>query len=156
MPAFGSDSPSENRRSLNSGAAKRLAFEALEQRQLLAADMAEIVGLVRLDLQGDGNAANDTAVVGAQVALYRDNGNGVLDASDALAASPLSTDAQGGYRFSGLQAGQYLVKTSLPGGMKFAGEIAEGFIEFADRRPRLLLGRHFAGPDPVMDQRPES
>ncbi|MCA9235377.1 MAG: DUF11 domain-containing protein [Planctomycetales bacterium] len=82
--------------------------------------MAEIVGVVRLDLQGDGNSANDTAVAGAQVALYRDNGNGVLDASDALAASPVSTDAQGGYRFSGLQAGQYLVKTTLPGGMKFA------------------------------------
>lgn len=120
MPAFGSDSPAGSFRSMNSAAAKRLAFEALEQRQLLAADMAEIVGVVRLDTQGDGNVANDLAVVGAQVALYRDNGNGVLDSGDAPAASPVTTDTSGRYQFGSLQAGQYLVQTTLPAGMKFA------------------------------------
>ncbi|MAT70260.1 MAG: hypothetical protein CMJ58_12145 [Planctomycetaceae bacterium] len=120
MAAFGSDSPAGSFRSHLTHTKKRLAFESLEQRQLLAADMAEIVGHVRLDLQGDGNAANDAAVAGAQVSLYRDNGNGVLDSGDVAAASPVATDAAGRYQFGGLQAGQYLVKTSLPAGMKFA------------------------------------
>ena len=53
---------------------KGFGFESLESRQMMAADMAEIVGTVRLDVQNDGNPANDTLVAGATVQLYRDNG----------------------------------------------------------------------------------
>ena len=49
-----------------------MSFEKLEPRQMLAADMAEILGVVRTDVQGDGIASNDTVVVGATAALYRD------------------------------------------------------------------------------------
>ena len=127
MPAFHSRSPW-------SGSRKQLRFETLESRQLLAADMAEIVGVVRLDLQGDNNSANDVAVAGAQVALYRDNGNGVFDAGDVLATAPATTNAQGEYRFAGLQAGTYLVKTTLPGSMQFVAgaDVKKVVISAAD------------------------
>jgi uncharacterized repeat protein (TIGR01451 family) len=91
-----------------------LVFESLEARQLLAADMAEIVGIVRLDGQGDGNAANDTVVVGATLQLYRDDGNGAFDASDAIVGGAAITDALGQYRFTGLGAGKYFLKLTLP------------------------------------------
>jgi hypothetical protein len=94
-----------------------LGFETLEPRQMLAADMAEITGAVRLDAQGDGNAANDTAVAGASVALWRDGGDGSFDGGagdDASVLAPTTTDAQGKYRFSGLGAGKYFVKVNLP------------------------------------------
>jgi uncharacterized repeat protein (TIGR01451 family) len=95
-----------------------LAFETLETRQMMAADMAEIIGTVRLDAQGDGNAANDTLVAGATVQLYRDNGNGAFDASDAVVGAASTTDVLGQYRFSGLGAGKYFVKLTLPASMQ--------------------------------------
>src|SRR5690606_29508980 len=62
--------------------ASRLSFESLEARQMLAADAAEIVGVVRTDFQGDGIASNDVVLAGATVTLYRDNGNGSYDTAD--------------------------------------------------------------------------
>jgi uncharacterized repeat protein (TIGR01451 family) len=91
-----------------------LAFETLESRQMMAADMAEIIGTVRLDVQGDGNAANDTLVAGATVQLYRDNGNGAFDVGDAIVGGAATTDVLGQYRFNGLGAGKYFVKLTLP------------------------------------------
>jgi uncharacterized repeat protein (TIGR01451 family) len=91
-----------------------LGFESLESRQMMAADMAEIVGTVRLDLQNDGNQANDTLVAGATVQLYRDNGNGTFDASDAVVGGVATTDALGQYRFTGLGVGKYFAKLTLP------------------------------------------
>ncbi len=67
-----------------------LSFERLEPREMLAADMAEILGVVRTDMQGDGIASNDTVVAGATAALYRDGGNNVFDGGsgdDALVSS---------------------------------------------------------------------
>lgn len=81
---------------------------------MLAADMAEIIGTVRLDVQNDGNAANDTLVAGANVQLYRDNGNGSFDAGDAQVGGAAITDAQGQYRFTGVGAGKFFVKLTLP------------------------------------------
>ena len=89
-------------------------FEWLESRQMMAADMAEIVGTVRLDVQNDGNQANDTLVAGATVQLYRDNGNGTFDASDAVVGGVATTDALGQYRFTGLGVGKYFAKLTLP------------------------------------------
>ena len=93
---------------------KGLGFESLESRQMMAADMAEIVGTVRLDVQNDGNPANDTLVAGATVQLYRDNGNGTFDAGDAVVGGVATTDALGQYRFTGLGAGKYFAKLTLP------------------------------------------
>ena len=96
----------------------RLSFESLESRQMLAADAAEIMGVVRTDLQGDGIASNDTVLAGANVALYRDNGNGSFDASDIQLATQ-TTNSLGQYNFVGLEAGTYFVKVSLPPFLQF-------------------------------------
>jgi uncharacterized repeat protein (TIGR01451 family) len=97
-------------------------FERLESRQMMAADMAEIVGTVRLDAQNDGNAANDTLVQGAVVKLFRDGGDGQFtgDLGDDLLTSTVTTDATGRYRFGAVTAGNYFVKIDLPAGMATA------------------------------------
>lgn len=99
-------------------AAALLSFESLESRQMLAADAAEIMGIVWTDLQGDGIASNDTVLAGANVALYRDNGNGNFDASDTH-LSTQTTNSLGQYNFVGLEAGTYFVKVSLPPELHF-------------------------------------
>jgi uncharacterized repeat protein (TIGR01451 family) len=96
------------------GRRQAFRFESLESRAMMAADMAEIVGTVRLDLQNDGNPANDTLVAGATVQLYRDNGNGTFDAGDAVVGGIATTDALGQYRFTGLGQGRYFAKLTLP------------------------------------------
>ncbi len=93
---------------------KGFGFESLESRQMMAADMAEIVGTVRLDVQNDNNPANDTLIAGATVQLYRDNGNGTFDAGDAVVGGVATTDALGQYRFTGLGTGKYFAKLTLP------------------------------------------
>jgi uncharacterized repeat protein (TIGR01451 family) len=98
--------------------AAQLSFEALESRQMLAADAAEIVGVVRTDLQGDGITTNDVALAGATVTLYSDNGNGSYDASDVQVSSE-ATNSLGQYNFEGLQAGTYFVKVTLPPALQF-------------------------------------
>jgi uncharacterized repeat protein (TIGR01451 family) len=100
-----------------------LSFETLEGRRLLAADMAEIVGVVSTDLQGDG-VLEGPLTAPAQVRLYRDGGNATFDGGagdDSLAAAVQTLDAQGRYRFAGLTAGRYFVQVELPSGWQFAG-----------------------------------
>jgi uncharacterized repeat protein (TIGR01451 family) len=114
-----------------------LGFEALESRQMMAADMAEIFGTVRLDMQNDGNSANDVLVQGAHVKLYRDGGDGVFNdgnGDDVLAAANAATDSLGQYRFAGLGAGMYFVKIDLPSGMQTAagGDVKTATISTAD------------------------
>lgn len=96
----------------------QLSFEPLESRQMLAADAAEIVGIVRTDLQGDGISNNDVVLAGATVTLYRDNGNGSYDSSDVQLASE-ATNSLGQYSFDGLEAGTYFVKVTLPPALQF-------------------------------------
>lgn len=97
----------------------KLSFETLEPRQLLAADMAEILGVVRVDPQGDSDPTNDTVVVGAAVTLYRDTGNGIFDGGDTAVGSPSVTNAAGQYRFDHLGAGKYFVQVALPADSQF-------------------------------------
>ncbi|RIK75620.1 MAG: hypothetical protein DCC67_15055 [Planctomycetota bacterium] len=113
---------------------RSLQFESLESRQMMAADMAEIVGVVRLDAQNDGNAANDAVVAGANVQLYRDNGNGAFDAGDAMVGAAATTDALGKYRFSGIAAGKYFVKLVPPASMqtKPDGQVREVVVTAED------------------------
>ncbi len=123
MVPFGSRSQKNKRQSVqNSLLRKKLTFENLESRELLAADMAEIIGTVLNDLQGDGNASNDIAVAGAGVTLYRDGGNGIFGGDDAI-VDATSTNGSGKYQFDQVGVGKYFVKVSLPSDLQFrAGE----------------------------------
>ena len=92
-----------------------LRFERLEDRRLLATDLGEISGVVLNDLQNDANTANDIAVVGLPVTLFRDgNGNGTFDNStdDPQFGNSTNTDANGEYSFTGLTEGTYFVQIS--------------------------------------------
>ena len=111
------------------GRPTRLSFETLDSRTLLAADMllaadfAEITGLVRNDLQGDGNRANDIVVAGATARLYLDGGDGTFGADDSLVGSEQLSDAEGRYRFQAIGAGKYFVSITPPSDLHFlAGE----------------------------------
>jgi uncharacterized repeat protein (TIGR01451 family) len=101
---------------------------------MMAADMAEIIGTVRLDVQGDGNQANDTLVAGATVQLYRDNGNGSFDVGDTLVGGAATTDSMGQYRFTGVGEGKYFLKLTLPSALqtKSGDNIREINITAAD------------------------
>ena len=85
---------------------------------MLAADMAEIIGTVLSDLQGDDNASNDVVVAGAGVTLYRDGGNGTFGVDDTT-VDTTSTNGSGQYRFDQVGAGKYFVQVSLPSGLRF-------------------------------------
>ena len=98
---------------------RKLTIENLESREMLAADMAEISGIVRTDLQGDNDASNDVVVAGATATLYLDNGNGKFDSGDAAVGAAVTTDASGTYRFDQVGAGSYFVQISLPSHLQF-------------------------------------
>lgn len=96
---------------------RALRVENLEHRHLLANDFGVIAGQAFTDLTDDGLTGDDTALVGAQIRLFKDGGNGTFDngAGDDVesvapaTASPQTTDASGNYRFEGLDAGTYFV-----------------------------------------------
>ncbi len=72
---------------------------------------ASIGDFIWRDLDHDGvqDGGSETGIASITVNLYEDsNGNGVIDAGDALVATT-STDANGNYLFDGLHAGRYLV-----------------------------------------------
>ncbi len=123
MSSFGLESSKfpfrqKQKRSPLSWRSNQLSFETLESRQMMAADMAEIIGVVRTDLQGDGDTSNDAVLAGAVVTLFRDNGNGSFDANDVQLTSE-STNSLGQYSFDGLEAGTYFVKVALPSALQF-------------------------------------
>ncbi|MCI0458614.1 MAG: pre-peptidase C-terminal domain-containing protein, partial [Gemmataceae bacterium] len=95
----------------------RLLVEALEDRCLLA---ASITGAVFEDLTGNGVSADDLAIAGRVVSLFRDNGDGTFDSSDALAASQ-PTNSAGRYHFPSLAADTYFVRQDLPLGWAQTG-----------------------------------
>ncbi|MCI0361148.1 MAG: DUF11 domain-containing protein [Planctomycetaceae bacterium] len=83
-------------------AGRRLNFESLEGRQLMASDLASISGIV----------SSGSPVVGATVNLYLDDGDAVFDpgaGQDGTATVDL-TDGAGVYRFDGLVAGSYWIE----------------------------------------------
>ena len=73
------------------------------------ADYASISGTVWNDANRNGTADPDeVGVKGVTVALYKDaNNNGEIDPGEAV--SHTQTDNKGGYAFSGLPAGSYVV-----------------------------------------------
>jgi len=85
------------------------AIEPLERRALLA---ATISGAVLQDVSGNGLSADDKALAGVTVKLYKDvNANGKLDATDGAAiATKTSAAVTGAFSFTGLSVGKYLVE----------------------------------------------
>src|SRR5262249_8617072 len=81
--------------------------------------LGAFAGIKYVDLNGDGllNPADDVAKSGVTIYLYRDNGStaGELDGTDSFVATDV-TDANGGYSFSGLTAGNYIVLEQVPTG----------------------------------------
>jgi Domain of unknown function (DUF4347)/Cadherin-like/Right handed beta helix region/Cadherin domain/Periplasmic copper-binding protein (NosD) len=67
--------------------------------------ISSIAGRVLDDPEADGNVASSTGLV-AQVYLFRDDGDGVMNAADTLVAIRTSS-ADGTYAFDGLAAGTY-------------------------------------------------
>jgi len=69
------------------------------------------------DVTGNGLSADDTALAGVVVQLYKDiNGNGVLDGSDGAPVATVTTGANGTYSFSNLVAGKYIIAEKVPTG----------------------------------------
>ncbi len=69
----------------------------------------QVTGTVYEDIDGDGDVADDgVGAVGVSVTLYRDNGDGIVDAADLFVAS-MTTDGSGRYAFANLNAGVYFV-----------------------------------------------
>ncbi len=102
---------------------------------MLSADMAEILGVVRTDIGGDGIASNDTVVAGATAALYRDGGNNVFDggSGDDVLLSSITTNSLGQYQFDQIGAGRYFVKVTLPADLQFhLGEDVKEVVIAAD------------------------
>ena len=78
---------------------------------------ATVSGHVFHDLTGDGMSADDTAMSGVVVQLFRDaNHNGTLDSGDGTAIASVTTKANGSYTFTNLAAGSYFVQEVTPSG----------------------------------------
>ncbi|MGL4648660.1 MAG: hypothetical protein ACRC1H_04575, partial [Caldilineaceae bacterium] len=92
------------RRASSKGKRRRLRFEQLEARALLAADMGAIGGLVTADIGG-----TDQAIAGVVLALRRDNGDGVFNTPDPIVGLA-TTGPDGFYRFDNVAPGQYFVR----------------------------------------------
>ncbi|MEX2177008.1 MAG: DUF11 domain-containing protein [Pirellulaceae bacterium] len=78
---------------------RRLKFESLEGRQLLASDLASLTGVV---------SVGGSPVDGATVNLYVDDGDSLFEpGADDGAATPDTTDVTGTFRFDQLTVGTY-------------------------------------------------
>ncbi|KAA5543790.1 DUF11 domain-containing protein [Roseiconus nitratireducens] len=131
-----------NRRSNNTchetNPRRSLRLESLAKRELLASDLGVITGVSYIDLTGDGLTADDTRLEGVTVELFRDvDANGVLDAADGAAIDSQVTDADGQYRFAGLNADTFfVVQQNAAGDILEPGPVA---VTIADDSGALLV-----------------
>ena len=102
---------------------RRMFFESLETRRVLATDLAAIAGTVFSDQTDNGfTPVDDTFVAGAVVNLYLDGGNGMFESASGASGDDTyintdTTDAVGAYQFDTLSAGTYFVEEVVPGGL---------------------------------------
>ncbi len=148
---------------------RALLAESLEQRRLLSADLgsgtdaigdqnlvahvselpgtgtAEIQGTKWLDHNGNGIRDLDDGPLAGTVIYLDLNDNGILDVDGAIEPSAL-TNADGEYSFTGLEAGDYVVREVVPA----------GFEQTSPRyRPaRLFATNTFAAPDQIVELDP--
>lgn len=72
-------------------------------------DLYAISGTVLEDVDGDGLVSDDGAgLANALVSLYRDDGDGVIDAGDTI-VNAIMANASGQYAFNGLENATYWV-----------------------------------------------
>ncbi len=110
--APGSGARSARRRSRHQPASTRLTVEALEDRRLLAS--GAILGTVFEDLTGNGISPDDPTIAQRGVTLFRDNGDGTLNAATDIQVARDQSRKDGRYEFRQLSAGTYFVQQDLP------------------------------------------
>lgn len=93
---------------------RRLNIEGLENRRVMDADLANLVGHVFRDTNASGAyEAGEEGMLNAQVQLYRDDGDGVFDASTDTLVTSQMTDNAGGYQFENLALGDYFLRRPM-------------------------------------------
>lgn len=94
-----------------------LKVEMLENRKLMANDLAAITGVSFNDLTNDGLTVDDQRLAGVTIQLYSDtNTNGTFDLGTDTLEQSTTTNAQGQYRFDNLLAGTYFTRQLTPSG----------------------------------------
>ncbi|WP_425614647.1 SpaA isopeptide-forming pilin-related protein [Anatilimnocola sp. NA78] len=103
---------------------RRSFLEPLENRSVMASDLAAITGIVFLDTTGNGLTAGEE-VSGATVNLYTDDGDGIFEpgAGDTLEDTAV-TDANGEYTFEDLGLGTYWVEQEANVGLGILQDMA--------------------------------
>ncbi|MCU0877558.1 MAG: SpaA isopeptide-forming pilin-related protein [Pirellulaceae bacterium] len=114
---------------------RRLKFESLEGRQLLASDLASLSGVVTL---------GGTPVEGATIGIYADDGDGVFEpgGDDGATIGTDTTDVTGAYRFDRLPAGTYWLEqqAQTTGGGTELGEFVSSLITITAPQADGTLG----------------
>jgi uncharacterized repeat protein (TIGR01451 family) len=94
-----------------------LKVEMLENRKLMANDLAAISGVSFNDLTNNGLTGDDVRLAGVTVQLFIDtNSNNTFDVGTDTLQQSATTNAQGVYRFDNLLAGTYFTRQLTPSG----------------------------------------
>ncbi|MDX1945543.1 MAG: DUF11 domain-containing protein [Pirellulaceae bacterium] len=93
---------------------RRLRLEPLEGRALMATDLASVTGIVTLS----------SAVSGATVNLYQDDGDGIFESASDTLLDTDSTDGTGRYRFDRLAAGGYWIQQPAQAGLNLGESVS--------------------------------
>lgn len=94
-----------------------LKVEMLENRKLMANDLAAITGISYNDLTNNGLTGDDQRLAGVTIQLFSDtNTNGTFDVGTDTLEQSTTTNAQGVYRFDNLLAGTYFTRQTSPSG----------------------------------------
>jgi len=111
------------------GTPRRLRFEGLENRRVMATDVGLLAGHVYRDTNGSGQwESGEAGLEQAQVQLWRDNGDGVLNTAADTLVSTVSTNAAGAYSFGNLALGDYFLRRpaqTLAGGQNKGIQLTE-------------------------------
>lgn len=94
-----------------------LKVEMLENRRLMASDLAAIAGVSYNDITNNGLTVDDQRLAGVTVQLFSDtNSNSIFDVGTDTLLETTTTNAQGEYRFDNLLAGTYFTRQLTPSG----------------------------------------
>lgn len=105
---------------------RRLKMESLENRALMAVDLAVITGTAFDDLTGNGLTADDTRIQGATVQLYRDNGDNTFNSATDTLLGTAVTNTSGVYLFASADGGGTLAAGTLTADDYFVRQLQSG------------------------------